>query len=127
MNLPEAAIAGMRKTNALFCTTAIGARDMDALDHVYTEDAHILPPGADIIQGLAAIKKFWKQAVTSLDVMSASLTTVAAEAAGDGIVEIGRAELILAAGQMVAIKYVVHWKLDDDTWKWHTDIWNMNQ
>jgi ketosteroid isomerase-like protein len=127
MNLSEAAIAGMRKTNALFCTTAIGARNMDALDHVYTEDAHILPPGADIIQGLPAIKKFWEQAVTGLDVKSATLTTVAAEAAGTTIVEIGRAELTLAAGQTVAIKYVVHWKLEDDIWKWHTDIWNLNQ
>jgi hypothetical protein len=61
------------------------------------------------------------------DVEDASLTTVSAEPVGDSVVEIGRAELTLAGGQRVPVKYVVHWKRDDDAWKWHTDIWNMNQ
>ena len=68
---------------------------MDALDRVYTPDAHILPPGADIIQGLDAIKSFWRQTITNLDVRDASLTTVSTESAGDTVVEIGRAELTL--------------------------------
>jgi ketosteroid isomerase-like protein len=127
MNLPNATLAGMRKTNDLFCATAIGSRDMSALDHVYTADAHILPPGADLIGGLPAIKKFWLQAVTGLDVKGATLTTVSAEAVGDDVIEIGRAELTLADGRTVSIKYVVHWKFEGTTWKWHTDIWNMNQ
>jgi len=80
-----------------------------------------------MIHGVAAIKRFWQQAVTGLDVKSASLSTVSALAAGDTVVEIGKAELMLAGGQTVAIKYVVHWKFENNTWKWHTDIWNMNQ
>jgi ketosteroid isomerase-like protein len=127
MSLPDTVLAGMRKTNDLFCSTVVRQRDMDALDRVYTPDAHILPPGADIIQGVAAIKSFWHQAITSLDVKDGSLTTVSAELAGDTVVEIGRAELTLAGGQIVPVKYVVHWKRDDGAWKWHTDIWNMNQ
>lgn len=127
MSLPDATLAGMRKTNDLFCSTVIRLRDMEALDHIYTADAHILPPGAEMIHGVAAIKKFWMQAVTGLDVRNASLTTVSAEAAGETVVEIGKAELTLAGGQTVAIKYVVHWKFENNTWKWHTDIWNINQ
>jgi ketosteroid isomerase-like protein len=127
MSLPDTVLAGMRKTNDLFCSTVIRQRDMDALDRVYTPDAHILPPGADMIQGVAAIKSFWLQAITSLDVKDASLTTVSAESAGDTLVEIGRAGLTLAGGQIVPVKYVVHWKRHDGAWKWHTDIWNMNQ
>ena len=126
MNLPNATLAAMRKTNDLFCTTAIGQRDMNVLDHVYTADAHVLPPGADLVTGMAAIKDFWLKAVTGLDVKTASLTTVSAEAAGNDVVEIGRAELALAGGEKVPIKYVVHWKFENNTWKWHTDIWNMN-
>jgi hypothetical protein len=42
------------------------------------------------------------------------------------VVEIGRAELVLANGQAVPVKYVVHWKNEGGAWKWHTDIWNMN-
>jgi ketosteroid isomerase-like protein len=127
MNLPTATLTGMRKTNDLFCSAAIGQRDMNVLDQVYTADAHILPPGAEAISGMAAIKDFWLGAVTGLDVKVATLTTVSAEAAGDDVVEIGRAELTTGGGQKVPIKYVVHWKFEGNAWKWHTDIWNMNQ
>jgi ketosteroid isomerase-like protein len=108
MSLPDTILAGMRKTNDLFCSTVIRLRDMEALDHIYTANARILPPGAEMIHGVAAIKRFWQQAVTGLDVKSASLSTVSALAAGDTVVEIGKAELMLAGGQTVAIKYVVH-------------------
>jgi ketosteroid isomerase-like protein len=117
----------MRKTNDLFCSTVVRLRDMEALDRVYTPDAQILPPGADMIQGVAAIKNFWQQAILGLDVQDASLVTVTAESAGDTVVEIGRAALSLKGGQVVPVKYVVHWKRHDGDWKWHTDIWNMNQ
>jgi ketosteroid isomerase-like protein len=127
MSVPDAVLKGMRETNDLFCAKAIRSRDMNVLDHVYTPDAHILPPGADMIQGIAGIKSFWLQAVTGLDVKDASLTTVSAESAGDTVVEIGRAELTLSSGQIVLVKYVVHWKRHAEAWKWHTDIWNMNQ
>jgi ketosteroid isomerase-like protein len=127
MNLPDATLAGMRKTNDLFCSTAIGSRDMSVLDRVYTADAHILPPGAEMIAGMPAIKNFWLQAVTGLDVKGATLKTVSAEAVGDDVVEIGRAELTLADGRKVPIKYVVHWKFEETAWKWHTDIWNLDQ
>jgi ketosteroid isomerase-like protein len=127
MNPPPATLDGMQKTNDLFCSTAIGRRDMNVLEHVYTADAQIMPPGAETISGMAAIKDFWLQAVTGLDVKGATLTTVSAEAAGDDVVEIGRAELTTGSGHKVPIKYVVHWKFEKNTWKWHTDIWNMNQ
>ncbi len=80
-----------------------------------------------MIQGVAGIKTFWMQAITGLDVKDATLATVSAEMAGQDVVEIGRAELSLAGGQSVPVKYVVHWKQHDGKWKWHTDIWNMNQ
>jgi ketosteroid isomerase-like protein len=127
VSVPDVVLTGMRETNDLFCTKAIRSRNMDVLDRVYTSDAHILPPGADMIQGLAGIKSFWLKAITGLDVKDASLATVSAESAGDTVVEIGRAVLTLASGQTVPVKYVVHWKRDGETWKWHTDIWNMNQ
>jgi ketosteroid isomerase-like protein len=117
----------MWETNEVFCSKVVRMRDMTALDHVYTADAHILPPGAEMVQGITGIKSFWLSAITGLDVKDASLTTVSAEAAGDTVVEIGRAELTLAGGQKVPVKYVVHWKRDGDAWKWHTDIWNLNQ
>ena len=127
MSVSDSILKSMRETNELFCAKAVRMRDMTALDRVYTADAHILPPGGDMIQGIAGIKNFWQAAITGLDVKDASLSTVSAEAAGDTVVESGRAELTLAGGQKVPVKYVVHWKRDGDAWKWHTDIWNMNQ
>ncbi len=127
MGVPDEILAAMRETNEVFCSKVVRLRDIESLGRVYTPDAHILPPGADLIQGVPAIKAFWNQAITGLDVKDASLTTISAESAGSDVVEIGSAELTLAGGQVVAVKYVVHWKLDDGSWKWHTDIWNMNQ
>ena len=127
MNVSDEILKGMRQTNELFCEKAIRSRDMSALGHVYTADAHTLPPGADIIHGIAGIKNFWLKAIVTLDVKDASLTTVSAESAGDTVIEIGRAELTLAGDQRIPVKYVVHWKRDGEAWKWHTDIWNMNQ
>jgi hypothetical protein len=63
----------------------------------------------------------------SLGVKDAKLSTVDAAAAGDTVVEVGRADLTLEGGQTLAVKYVVHWKQEDGIWKWHTDIWNLNQ
>ena len=57
----------------------------------------------------------------------AKLSTVDAQAVGDSVIEVGRAVLTLDEGQILTVKYVVHWKEEDGIWKWHTDIWNMNQ
>ncbi len=127
MDVRSTTLAAMRKTNDLFCNTAVRLRDMSVLDHVYTPEAQILPPGAEMIQGPAEIKSFWVQAVSALDIKDARLTTVSAEMAGDTVIEIGRAALTLGGGQVVPAKYVVHWKHHADAWKWHIDIWNLNQ
>jgi ketosteroid isomerase-like protein len=127
MPLPDAVLAAMRQTNDLF-TSEVGAkRNIEALDRVYTADARILPPGAPMIEGRSQIKSFWTQAIAGLDIKSVTLATVQAEAAGENVIEIGRAELTTKAGQTVVAKYVVHWKQEDGAWKWHTDIWNMNE
>jgi ketosteroid isomerase-like protein len=99
MDVRSITLAAMRKTNDLFCHTAVRLRDMSVLDHVYTPGAHILPPGGEMIHGLAGIKSFWLQTVTGLDVKDACLTTVSAEMAGDTVIEIGRAALTLAGGK----------------------------
>lgn len=114
----------MRSTNEIFTSEVVGG-DWNALDRVYTADARILPPGAEMISGRPAIKAFWRDAVPAMGVKSATLASVETYLAGDGIVEIGRAELTLDASTMTA-KYVVFWKREEGRWKWHVDIWNPN-
>jgi ketosteroid isomerase-like protein len=69
----------------------------------------------------------WGRGITSRLSPVSELAIVHAEPAGDGVVEIGRADLTVADGQVVTVKYVVHWKQEDGGWKWNVDIWNPNQ
>jgi ketosteroid isomerase-like protein len=117
----------MRKANELFNSEVVAKQDINSLDRVYTRDARILPTGAEMVEGREQVKAFWRQAITSLGLRSAKLTTLAAEALGDRVFEIGRAELVVGPGETVIVKYVVQWKKEDGEWKWHVDIWNANQ
>ena len=125
--VPENVIAAMRRTNELFNAEVIAKQNLGAVDRVYTTDARVLPPGAPMIEGREQIKMFWRQAIDGLGLTSVKLTTVHVEPAGDGVVEIGRADLGVAGGQVVTVKYVVHWQQEDGAWKWNIDIWNPNQ
>jgi len=120
----------MAANNNLFNTEVFGNRNFAALDQIYTSDARILPPGAPMISGREAIKKFWSDLIQSVNARSAVLATVDLMLAGDGLVEIGRATLTIepqgqSATQM-EVKYVVYWRQEGGRWKWHVDIWNQN-
>jgi uncharacterized protein (TIGR02246 family) len=120
----------MAATNDLFNREVFGNRNFAALRDIYTRDARILPPGAEMISGREAIQKFWTDLVQSANATSAILTSVDVMPAGDGAVEIGEATLTLAPpGQaqiQMEVKYVVYWREEDGRWKWHVDIWNLN-
>jgi ketosteroid isomerase-like protein len=126
MPVSDSIQAEMQKLNALFGESVVKGRNFAALDKIYTVDARVLPPGADLIEGREKIKEFWKAAVAGMNVQDAKLVVVNAHLAGDNIIEIGRAQLFLPEGKSVDVKYVVEWKKEDGAWKWHTDIWNMN-
>jgi len=121
---------GMAETNNLFNTEVFARQNFDALDKIYTTDARILPPGAPLISGRAAIKKFWSDMVKGAHAKSAVLSSVDVMPAGDGVVEIGSAVLTVAppgqAEAQMEVKYVVYWREEDGRWKWHVDIWNPN-
>ena len=119
----------MARTNELFSTEVVGNRNFAALDDVYTSDARILPPGAPLVTGREAIKKFWSDLVQGANAKSATLASVDVMPAGDGVVEIGRATLTVAPqGEPtdIEVKYVVYWRQENGRWKWHVDIWNQN-
>ena len=120
----------MQSTNDLFNSEVFGKRNFAALDDIYTRNARILPPGAPMISGREAIKKFWSDMVQSANATSAVLASVDVMSVGDGAVEIGKATLTVeppaqSAAQM-EVKYVVYWQQEDGRWKWHVDIWNPN-
>ena len=120
----------MAEVNRLFNEDVVGKRNFAALDHVYTADARILPPGAPMVAGREGIKQFWAGMVQSVNAKSAELFSVDVMPAGEDVVEIGRAVLTVEPepGSVAQIdaKYVVYWRQEDGRWKWHVDIWNMN-
>ena len=126
MPISDSIQAEMQKVNTLFGEAVVKGRNFAALDQIYTVDARILPPGADLIEGRKNIMGFWQAAVASMNVQDAKLVSVNAHLAGDSIIEVGRAKLFLPEGKFAEVKYVVEWKQEDGAWKWHTDIWNMN-
>ena len=78
----------MASVNRLFNDEVFGARNLAALDEIYTSDARILPPGAPMVSGREAIKQFWSDLIQSAQAKSAVLASVDVMRAGDGVVEI---------------------------------------
>ena len=113
----------IQKTNRIFEQEVAAKRNIAALDQVYTLNARILPPGAEMISGRENIKTFWRTAIESMGVAGVKLQTVDFEP--ETGFEIGRATLEFTAGrQPVDVKYIVLWKREDGVWKWHVDMWS---
>jgi ketosteroid isomerase-like protein len=120
----------MQSTNELFNAEVFGKRNFAALDDIYTRGARILPPGAPMISGRDAIKKFWSEMVQSANATGVALTSVDVILTGDSAIEIGKATLTVEppgqSATQVEMKFVVYWREEDSRWKWHVDIWNLN-
>lgn len=127
----ELDLAQVRKSieevNAKF-VEAFKQGDATAVAALYTEDATLLPPNSDLVQGKEGIQQFWNGAM-QMGVTDVSLTIVDLNGSGNLVYEIGRYSLtIQPEGQEVmkdSGKYIVVWKQQEDgTWKLHADIWN---
>jgi uncharacterized protein (TIGR02246 family) len=91
---------------------------------LYTQGARLLPPGMGIVTGKASIEAFWKGAMTS-GIKRVQLKSLDLEQHGDLAVEVGTALLYGAAGEIIdKPKYLVVWKLEDNQWRLHCDMWN---
>jgi uncharacterized protein (TIGR02246 family) len=118
---------GIREADRRFMD-AFNAGDIaGAARGVYTEDARILPPGAEMVQGRDSIVRFWEGAAQQMGITRVELSTVAVQPMGEMASQIGRAAITLEGGQQVRGKYVVLWKQEGGAWKWHVDIWNLNE
>ncbi len=119
----------IEEANAKF-GEAVRMNDAAAMAALYTEDARLLPPNSEMIQGKEGIEAFWGGGF-QMGIKDAILTTVDVLGLGDIVCEIGRYELtIQPEGQETmkdSGKYVVIWKYaSNGTWKLHVDIWNTN-
>ena len=102
---------------------AIRQGGASAVAELYTEDAVLLNPGQDMIQGKQDIKEYYSS-VLQRGGRDKVLSTLDFYPSGDIAYEIG---LVGASHDALNIKYVVIWKRTaDGSWKIHVDIWNRN-
>ena len=102
--------------------------DLTSAMKVYTKDATILPPNAEMIKGIDGITAYWKGAI-DMGVKEAKLETVEVKPMGEGAAyEVGTYVLKIDPEGIPAFtdkgKYMMIWKLEDGVWKWDTDAWN---
>jgi uncharacterized protein (TIGR02246 family) len=96
--------------------------DADALTELYADDAVLLPPDHEPIQGREAIGEFWRQGTdTGLEV-----STLRLEVDGTVAYLIGRYHLPPTEGEEAdSGQYVLCLKQQSDgSWKLTADIWN---
>lgn len=107
---------------------AFNKGDAAAVAAMYAEDAYVLPAGAEMAKGRAAIQNFWTGAMQQLG--DAKLTTVDVLRLGPTAArEIGTFSFRTkgADPQEVTGKYAVVWRKIGGKWLLATDIWNMNK
>ena len=119
--------AAIQKLNDAW-TAAFNKGDAAAVAAMYTEDAYVLPPGAEIVKGRTAIEAFWRQAAQQMG--DAKLTVLDVLPLGRAAArEIGTVTLKTKSQppQEVVGKYVVVWQKVGSAWKLATDIWNTDK
>lgn len=104
------------------------AGDAAAVAALYAEDATLLPPNAEAVQGRAAIEEFFK-AELELGATDLKLTTISVGGGGDVAYEVGRFTVAIPSegGEMMRDegKYLaIYQHQADGTWKVQFDTWN---
>jgi len=102
--------------------TASNRGDAEALARLYTEDAVLLPPEHEPVQGREAIGEFWRQGTDE----GLEVTTLTVEVDGDLGYLVGRYHLPSTTEEPAdSGKYVMCLKRQPDgSWKLTADIWN---
>lgn len=115
--------ADFAKGAALTWNDAWAAGDAMAIGNQYAEDAMILPPNSDPIEGRQAIQEYWAAAIAGGP--NSSITSVESGSNGDLAFERGTYTVDGPNGEHFDHgKYLVVWKLVNDNWKIYRDTWN---
>jgi ketosteroid isomerase-like protein len=104
---------------------AVAKGDVPAAVKAYSKNGRVMPPGAPMAQGHAALEAYWKSAAQQLGIQSVRLETIDLEILDSTAIEVGRARLATKTGP-VNVKFVVVWKKEPEGWRWHVDIFNMD-
>lgn len=107
---------------------AFNKGDATALAAMYTEDAYVLPPGAEMMKGRSAIAAFWGQQMQQIG--DIKCTTLDVKPVGRVAArEIGTCSFKTKSQppQDGVLKYAVVWEKVGGQWELLQDIWNTNK
>ena len=105
--------------------TAWNAGDGAGVAALYTDDAILLPPGSDPVQGREAIQAFWQGTIDAFEGDRAELRSKEVHVYGQLAVQIGRWAVVGSEGEQLNHGSFLHvWKKTDRGWKTIGDIWN---
>ena len=99
--------------------------DAAGMAQLYTEQATLLPSGAPMAKGRAAIQAAWQSAFDA-GFRKVAVRMRQLDQFGDAAREIGEFSLDAPGGRMEG-KYVVLWRRVGSAWRLDTDIWNPNR
>lgn len=111
---------------------AVESNDPAALAALYTEDAVLLPPGAERVEGKQGIQSTFAEWLDADPTASIELTADKVEVAESGELayEIGTAQVSGTGPDGAAYdetgKYLVVWKRVDGEWKTAADSWSLD-
>ena len=101
--------------------------DVEALTAMYTDDAMVMAPNAEIISGAEAICDFWRRVMDWGTTTFLKWESFDLEGFDDTAIEVGQYTIAGPDGHALATdKFIVVWKHVGGTWKLHRDIWNSN-
>jgi uncharacterized protein (TIGR02246 family) len=98
------------------------AGDARGVSELYTEDAQVVAPGAEVARGRAAIAAYWAGGMKTT--RGVRLETAHVESSGDLAFEDGVVHLEGSDGTKSSARYVVVWKRSGGRWLMHRDVWN---
>ncbi len=118
---PAADAASLDKAAAAW-EAAYNDKNAEGVAALYTEDGQLLPPGAGVVNGRAAIKDFWSNDVAT-QWARISIKADSSAVAGDWAYRSGAWSTESPA---LTGKYLEVWKRAGDSWQLHRDIWNLD-
>lgn len=113
----------IRKATAAL-VTALARGDAAGAGAVYTDDARLLSPAAELIEGRHDIEAYWRAGI-AVGVSALALERLVLDPAGTHAVEIGRYAVVVAEQVADRGKYLaLHRRQPDGSWRRAADVFN---
>jgi len=104
--------------------TSFNEKSGKGIAELYTENAQILPPNMDFMEGKPAIEAYWQGAI-DMGIRSVEFETLELESFGETAYLVAKYFVYGEGTEAIDVgKYISILKSSGKEWKLHRDIWN---